>query len=145
MANWSALNGCCTKARDKAISRPMKKRENGKRSFRFQLLDSGFWIPLRNAPLLPRTLPSYHGFPARPGIASESGLLGRLLGRRILLCHRLAPLWRILRRLIRLLVRSRLIRLLHRSLYFVPGRVQFLIEVFSRLAKFVHTLPQTPC
>jgi len=74
----------------------------------------------------------------------RSGRLRRLLRRRILLRYRLAGLWRILRRLIRLLVRSRLIWRLGRSLYLTPGRMQFLVKVFSRLAKFVHALPQAP-
>jgi hypothetical protein len=74
----------------------------------------------------------------------RSGRLRRLLRRRILLRYRLAGRWRILRRLIRLLVRSRLIWRLGRSLYLTPGRMQFLVKVFSRLAKFVHALPQAP-
>jgi hypothetical protein len=72
--------------------------------------------------------------------------LGRLrrLRRRILLCHRLTRLRRILRRLVRLLVWGRLVWLLDGSLYLIPSRMQFLVEVFSRFAKFVHALPQTP-
>lgn len=72
------------------------------------------------------------------------GRLRRRLRRRILLRHRLSRLWRILRRLIRLLVRGRLVRLLDHSLYLVPSRMQFLVKVFSRFAKFVHALPQAP-
>src|SRR5260221_1357554 len=52
-----------------------------------------------------------------------SGRLRRLLRRRIMLRYRLAGRWRILRRLIRLLVWSRLIWLLGRSLYLTPGRM----------------------
>jgi hypothetical protein len=72
------------------------------------------------------------------------GRLRRLLRRWILLRYRLARLRRILGRLIRLLVRSRLVWLLGRSLYLIPGRMQFLVKVFSRFAKFVHALPQAP-
>jgi hypothetical protein len=72
------------------------------------------------------------------------GRLRRLLRRRILLRHRLTRLRRILRRLIRLLVRGRLEWLLDRSLYLIPGRMQFLVKVFSRFTKFVHALSEAP-
>jgi hypothetical protein len=81
---------------------------------------------------------------ARAPASLLSGRLRRRLRRRNLVCHRLTRLRRILRRLIGLLVRSRLVRLLHRSLYLIPGRMQFLVKVFSRFAKFVHALPQAP-
>jgi hypothetical protein len=35
-----------------------------------------------------------------------------------------------------------LVWLLHRSLYLTPGRMQFLVKVFPRFAKFVHALPR---
>jgi hypothetical protein len=49
----------------------------------------------------------------------------------------------ILRRLIRLLVRGGLVRLLDRSFYFIPSRMQLLVKVFSRFAEFVQALSQT--
>jgi hypothetical protein len=76
--------------------------------------------------------------------AIRSGRLRRLLRRRILLRYRLIRRWRVLRGLIRLLVRSRLIGRLDHRLYLTPGRMQFLVKIFSRLAEFVHALPQAP-
>jgi hypothetical protein len=45
---------------------------------------------------------------------------------------------------LRRLIRSRLVWLLHRSLYLIPGGMKFFVKVFPRFAKFVHALPQAP-